>query len=633
MSDLRHHTTGLLDGAGRQWSTFGLQRRSQSECVHVAHHERIGGAVPGECQAAEYVRAAVVLVAGEEYRQPPEHQPPGLSFLLPDHARGHVHEPGPELQRHRWNGQSSFNAKLLPGCRDQSQDHIEPGDHDQLKQCERPPQCAGRSDPEHSRVRQSDVHRPEALAVINGDPTNPSVADPDFLTTDNSNPDVAAPYGTLPIAVGETYDPTVDGPPEPDPNNADIFSPKIGVPAVFSPKIGTVANSTPAIQTPTVFSPKIFSPKIYSVQVVNPKVVNAIFSPKIFSPKIFSPKIVSPEIFSPKIADLADSTGGATGGSNGGTNPVTDYSWRVSNRGNTSASYSTKEFAKSAGVSCCPASCSSQPSSCTVTADNPAGPNCSVCQLVQHKVYESPTANRESTSGNPTCDLNVQQENIVVANITDPAFTTSTSGTVSAADPTNSTLTLSPGEGNRVTLRVIAPQVSQTVSSFKTRACSFTPDSGQNKSTCSLVIATSAMPVAIVGQSYNTTVMSNGGSGTTFWSVTPDPTNPIALIQPPTVPEPLPVLPLTLSPSGVISSGNSVVSALPATYPINMQVQDSASPPSLDPQQVPMLVNQFTISNVNVVIHNEVGTTAYMKAGDVATVAVTISNQGPATAT
>src|SRR4029077_8519448 len=240
----------------------------------------------------------------------------------------------------------------------------------------------------------------QALAVINGDPTNPSVADPDFLTTDNSNPDVAAPYGTLSIAVGETYDPTVDGPPEPDPNNPDIFSPKIGVPAVFSPKIGTVANSTPAIQTPTVFSPKIFSPKIYSVQVVNPKVVNAIFSPKIFSPKIFSPKIVSPEIFSPKIADLADSTGGTTGGSNGGTNPVTDYSWRVSNRGNTSGSYSTKEFAKSAGVSCCPASCSSNPNSCTVTPDNPAGPNCSLCQLVQHKVYESPTANRESTSGN-----------------------------------------------------------------------------------------------------------------------------------------------------------------------------------------------------------------------------------------
>jgi hypothetical protein len=473
----------------------------------------------------------------------------------------------------------------------------------------------------------------QALAVINGDATNPSVADPDFLTTDNSNPDVVAPYGTLPIAVGETYDPTVDGPPEPDPNNLDIFSPKIGVPAVFSPKIGTVANSTPAIQTPTVFSPKIFSPKIYSVQVVNPKVVNAIFSPKIFSPKIFSPKIVSPEIFSPKIADLADSTGGTKGGSNGGTNPVTDYSWRVSNRGNTSASYSTKEFAKSAGVSCCPASCSSNPNKCQVTADNPAGPNCSLCQLVQHKVYESPTANRESTSGNPTCDLNVQQESIVVANITDPAFTTSTSGTVSAADPTNSTLTLSPGEGNRVTLRVIAPQVSQTVSSFKTRACSFTPDSGQNTSTCSLVIATSALPVAIVGQSYSTTVTANGGSGTTFWSVTPDPTNPVAVIPPPTVPEPLPVSPLTLSPSGVISGGNGVVTASPGTYTINMQVQDSASPPSLDPQQVPMLVNQFTISKVNVGINNEVGSTAYMKAGDLATIAVTISNQGPATAT
>jgi hypothetical protein len=474
----------------------------------------------------------------------------------------------------------------------------------------------------------------QALAVINGDSTNPSIADPDFLTTDNSNPDVAAPYGTLPIAVGETYDPTVDGPPEPDPNNPGIFSPKIGVPAVFSPKIGTVANNSPAIQTPTVFSPKIFSPKIYSVQVVNPKVVNAIFSPKIFSPKIFSPKIVSPEIFSPKITDLADSTGGTSGGSNGGTNPVTDYSWRVSNRGNTSASYNTKEFAKSAGVSCCPASCSSNPNTCQVTSDNPAGPNCSLCQLVQHKVYESPTTNRESTAGNPTCDLNVQQESIVVANITDPAFSTSTVGTGSASDPTNATLTLSPGEGNRVTLRVIAPKVDQTVSSFKTHACSFTPDTGQSTVACSLVIATSALPVAVVGQAYNTMLSSNGGSGATFWSVTPDPTNPVAVIPPPTAPEPLPVTPLTLSPSGMITSGtNGVVTASPGTYTINMQVQDSAAPPSLDPQQVPLLVNQFTISNLNVAINNEVGSTAYMKAGDAATVAVTISNQGPATAT
>src|SRR4029077_20260864 len=104
------------------------------------------------------------------------------------------------------------------------------------------------------------------------------------------------------------------------------------------------------------------------------------------------------------------------------------------------------------------ASCSANPSTCAVTSSNPAGPNCSVCQLVQHKVYESPVANRDATNLNPTCDLTVQQNYITVANVVDPAFSTGTA-TGSASDPTSSILSLSPGEGNRVTLRVVAPPV------------------------------------------------------------------------------------------------------------------------------------------------------------------------------
>jgi hypothetical protein len=164
------------------------------------------------------------------------------------------------------------------------------------------------------------------------------VANADFLTTDNDNPDVTSP-GSLPIASGEMYDPTVDSPPVP---TEDIFTPKIGVPAIFTPKIGSVANSAPQIATPTIFTPKItsiFTPKINSIEIANPTIVNTIFTPKIFTPKIFTPKIVSPDIFTPKITDLSD-----------GINPVTDYTWRVSNKGNTSTSYDTTEFTKAWSV-------------------------------------------------------------------------------------------------------------------------------------------------------------------------------------------------------------------------------------------------------------------------------------------
>jgi hypothetical protein len=457
----------------------------------------------------------------------------------------------------------------------------------------------------------------QALAVLNGDATNPSLAEADFLNTDNDNPDVEAPYANLPIAAGEEYNPTVDGPPDPTNN---IFTPKISQPAIFTPKIGTVANSAPAIETPTIFTPKItsiFTPKINSIQVANPTIVDTIFTPKIFTPKIFTPKIVSPDIFTPKITSLSE-------------NSLTDYSWKVNNKGNTSASYSTTELAKSTGVQCCPASCSANPASCSM--------QCSVCQLIQHKVYESPVANRDFTNINPTCDLTVQQNYITVANVPDPAFSTG-AASGSPSDPTSSTLSLSPGEGNRVTLRVVAPPVNQQVSAFKTAATPFTANTGQNTPAASLTITTSSLPVAVVGQHYtNTTFSSIGGFGATAWTIPADPVNPVAVLPPPppNSTQALRVTPLTLKASGQIST--DIVTATPGTYTVSVQIQDSATTgaaptPALDVQQVPLEVNQFTITSVDAQVPTELGSTGYMKAGDVANVAVTVNSTGPADAT
>ncbi len=446
----------------------------------------------------------------------------------------------------------------------------------------------------------------QALATINSDPSNPSVANPDFLSTDNSDPDASSPYGALSITAGETYDPTVDGPPDPT-----INTPKIGAPLINTPKIATPAINTPKIDTPTIVTVANNSP-IYSVQVVNPTIVDTINTPKINTPKINTPKIVSPEIFTPKITDPSD----------GG---VTDYTWNVNNKGNTSSSYNTSEFAKSTGVQCCPASCSSNPNSCGFT--------CSVCQLVQHKVYESPVANRDSNTGNPTCALNVQQETIVVANISDPAFVTSGTGSGNPSNPSNSTLSLSPGEGNRVTLRVVAPPASQTTP-FKTVAAGQNNDSNGQAAT-SLTIQTTALPVAVVGQPYiGASLSSLGGIGATEWSIPANPSDPVPVSG--AGPFTLPVSPLSLTESGQISTGT--VTQATGTYPFFVQVQDSAktsgSPtPSFDVQELTIEVNQFSISSVDPMITNEVGSTGYMKAGDQATVSVTISNQGPATAT
>src|SRR5207248_3700184 len=123
----------------------------------------------------------------------------------------------------------------------------------------------------------------------------------------------------------------------------------------------------------------------------------------------------------------------------------------------------------------------------------------------------------------------------------------------------------------------------------------------------SLTIATTALPVAVVGQSYtSTTLLSFGGFGAAAWSVPADPSNPVPVTLS-INPEPLPVTPLTLSQSGQISTG--VISPPVGPHTVSMQVQDSAVPPSLDVQQVELDVNSFTISNVDPQISNEVRST------------------------
>ena len=127
----------------------------------------------------------------------------------------------------------------------------------------------------------------------------------------------------------------------------------------------------------------------------------------------------------------------------------------------------------------------------------------------------------------------MQQGYITVANIPDPSFTSGSAGG-SPSNPSNSTLSLSPGEGNRVTLRVKATPVTQTVAPFKTQATAFTPDSGQNTPAGSLTIATGTLPVAVVGQNYTNTVLASvGGFGSTAWTIPADPANPVAVEPPP----------------------------------------------------------------------------------------------------
>jgi hypothetical protein len=454
----------------------------------------------------------------------------------------------------------------------------------------------------------------QAAVAINGDPSNPAAIGPDSgqsnvaLTPgyDPSNPDATSPNASLPnISTGEFYDPTTDAP---DATSPAVVSPAVTSPAVVSPAVTSPAVVSPAVVSPAVTSPAVVSPAVTAVQYVSPAVVSpAVTSPAVVSPAVVSPAVVSPAVTSPAVVNLADSG-------------ITDFTWRLNNKGNTSNTYNAKQFAKAAGIEC-------------------GGNSGYQCQLLVRKVTGTPTPNIDASTGAATCDLTVGIQDQTIATIDSPAF--SSDLTTNSNDPnssTNPSVSIAAGEGLRVTLRVFGLKNGQAPPvPYKTVAIT-TPDTGQNTPAATLTITSLELPVAVVGQAYttnggaataaNTVKLSSIGGfpGVTSWYV---PVLP-GTSQTPPVSSSLDSTGLTLLQSGQINP--VVVSVSPGNYPFNVQVQDTTKVVDLQPLSI--AVNQFSIAaavtttNVN----GNTNATQYMKAGDVATVTVTVTSTGPSLA-
>src|SRR5262249_31956006 len=135
--------------------------------------------------------------------------------------------------------------------------------------------------------------------------------------------------------------------------------------------------------------------------------------------EISKPDISNPDISNPDISNGA----------------LTDLTWTMQNNGNTTTAYNVNLFLANQNV--------------------PAGIK---YQLVLHKLYTTPFA--------LDCDLKLQRQTVLVANIPNPQFVTAQSGGFpDANDPavTNPSLWLQPGEAGRITLRLIDPDRSNDV--------------------------------------------------------------------------------------------------------------------------------------------------------------------------
>ena len=222
------------------------------------------------------------------------------------------------------------------------------------------------------------------------------ILNPDISNPDISNPDISNP---------DISNPDISNP---DISNAEVSNPDISNPDISNPDI-----SNPDISNPDISNPDISNPDISNVQVANPDISNPdISNPDISNPDISNPDISNPDISNPDISNQS----------------LTDTTWTVTNEGNTASSYSIKLLLNGA-----------EPS-----------PDQIALQLILRKVYTTPVA--------VNCELGLHAHNILLANITNPSFATTTAEVenpdISNPDISNATLWLAPGETAKVTLRV-----------------------------------------------------------------------------------------------------------------------------------------------------------------------------------
>jgi len=223
-----------------------------------------------------------------------------------------------------------------------------------------------------------------AAVVLNADLLNPDIANPDIANPDIANPDIA---------------------------NTEVYNPDIANVMVDNPDI-----ANPDIANPDIANPDIANPDIANKTVANPDIANPdIANPDIANPDIANPDIANPDIANPDIANYS----------------VTDVTWTVKNKGNTTAAYAFRaKLARSL----------------------PAGAK---LQLIVRRVYIAPQANPENACAPPIPAI----QNQVLVNIPNPTLSSSLTASFDpAAYEDNASFYLLPSDEGRVTLRLYCPK-------------------------------------------------------------------------------------------------------------------------------------------------------------------------------
>ncbi len=359
-------------------------------------------------------------------------------------------------------------------------------------------------------------------SVVTNGLSSTAVLNPDITNPNITNPNIANPNITNPnITNAEVTNPNI--------TNPDITNPDITNPNITNPNI-----TNTSYLNPNITNPNITNLNVDNISATNPNITN----PNITNPNITNPNITNPNITNPNIAN-PDITNGS----------IQDVTYPITNNGNTTASYTVK------------------------TALNGTVPSGIVLQLLINKLYQTPVA--------VNCVLGVQTHWITVANITNPTLFTAANPNITNPDitnsaPTEASVTLAPGETAYITFRVVNPTPALTPFNPLTVITPVTVPQAVNTTTVlanpgnpnltappvypPMTVLTTALPATDrLDAGYSVQLTAGGGKpGTDTWSI-------VAGGLPPGI---------GLSASGLVSG----TATTPGSYPVTIQVADSASP-------------------------------------------------------
>jgi parallel beta-helix repeat protein len=213
--------------------------------------------------------------------------------------------------------------------------------------------------------------------------------------------------------------------------NADVLNPEVDNPEVDNPEVDNpeVDNAevyNPEVDNPEVDNPEVDNPEVDNPEVDNPEVDNIVVgNPEVDNPEVDNPEVDNPEVDNPEVDNPEVDNGPLLSG--GGI--ITDITWTIKNTGNTTAAYNVNLF------------------------NRHNSPPADRAQLLVYRIYKTPIIKLAS------CDVKTVTQNVLIANIPDPALVPpgGAPSDPNDSDGTNATLWIEPEQEVRVTLRVFDP--------------------------------------------------------------------------------------------------------------------------------------------------------------------------------